>query len=86
VEFGGVLILPAMARRTIETVFAQLIKWADMVIQKSVNQPMLPFAIIVINGLKKEVRGPHQYPYECIAHTNQSVGEQRGRLVERRTD
>jgi hypothetical protein len=63
-------------------VFAQLIKWADMVIQKSVNQPMLPFAIIVINGLKKEVRGPHQCPYECIAYTNQSVSEQRGRLVE----
>jgi hypothetical protein len=63
-----------MDRRTIETVFAQLIKWADMVIQKSVNQPMLPFAIIVINGLKKEVCDPREYLSECVAHTiNQST-------------
>jgi hypothetical protein len=39
-------------------VISRLIRWADTVFQTSVNQPMLPYAIIVVNALDDEVRGP----------------------------
>ncbi|KAA8903651.1 hypothetical protein FN846DRAFT_779968 [Sphaerosporella brunnea] len=53
--FSDVVCYVERNMRIIETVFVRLIKWADGVMHKSVNQPMLPFAIIVNNGVKKEV-------------------------------
>jgi hypothetical protein len=37
--------------RELETEIQRLIKWAAIAIEKSSNQPMLPFAIIVINAV-----------------------------------
>ena len=33
-----------------------MLKWADGAMQKSLNQPVLPYAIIVINALENAVR------------------------------
>jgi hypothetical protein len=41
--------------RTMEVVIARLIRWAHAVFQTSVNQPLLPYAIIIINALEDKV-------------------------------
>ncbi|KAI5782162.1 acyl transferase/acyl hydrolase/lysophospholipase [Pyronema domesticum] len=42
--------------RTMEVVIARLIRWAHAVFQTSVNQPLLPYAIIIINALEDKVQ------------------------------
>ncbi|KAA8902468.1 hypothetical protein FN846DRAFT_955469 [Sphaerosporella brunnea] len=37
--------------KTIESIISRLIQWADTVLEKSVNQPMLPYAIVIVNAL-----------------------------------
>ncbi|KAF8242901.1 hypothetical protein K440DRAFT_563787 [Wilcoxina mikolae CBS 423.85] len=46
-------------RQTLHKVISRLISWADTVFQTSVNQPMLPYAIIVVNALEDEVCSPY---------------------------
>ncbi|KAF8241567.1 hypothetical protein K440DRAFT_569550 [Wilcoxina mikolae CBS 423.85] len=53
--FSDVVVYVTKNFRTIETVIIRLIEWADRVLQTSVNQPMLPYAIIVINALETDL-------------------------------
>ncbi|KAF8538719.1 acyl transferase/acyl hydrolase/lysophospholipase [Trichophaea hybrida] len=41
-----------------KAIMSQMLKWAETVLQKSVNQPMLPYAIIVVNALEAESNEP----------------------------
>ncbi|KAF8244620.1 hypothetical protein K440DRAFT_488644, partial [Wilcoxina mikolae CBS 423.85] len=50
--FSDVVCYVTKNFRTIEVVMSRLIGWADQALQKSINQPMLPYAIIVINALE----------------------------------
>ncbi|KAF8248857.1 FabD/lysophospholipase-like protein [Wilcoxina mikolae CBS 423.85] len=50
--FSDVVVLVSRNFRAIQHHLEQLIKWADKVFQKSINQPILPYAIIVVNALE----------------------------------
>ncbi|KAF8243740.1 hypothetical protein K440DRAFT_663912 [Wilcoxina mikolae CBS 423.85] len=56
--FSDVVVYVSKNFRTIETIISQMLQWAETVLQKSVNQPMLPYAIIVINALDAESTEP----------------------------
>lgn len=42
--------------RTFELIVGRLLYWADCVFERSVNQPLLPFAIIIVNAFEADVR------------------------------
>jgi hypothetical protein len=44
-----------MLNSTMEVVISRLIRWANAVFQTSVNQPLLPYAIIIVNALEDKV-------------------------------
>jgi hypothetical protein len=46
-----------------EVVISRLIRWANAVFQTSVNQPLLPYAIIIVNALEDKVIQLLAYPY-----------------------
>lgn len=50
--FSDVICFVTDLANAAEKTMEQLIKWADKVLSKTVNQPSLPHAILVINGLK----------------------------------
>ena len=44
-----------MIRRVVEGVFQRLIEWAAAALEKSSNQPILPHAVIVLNGSPHDI-------------------------------
>ncbi|KAH8151876.1 uncharacterized protein LAJ45_03869 [Morchella importuna] len=50
--FSDVVCFVTRNFRTLENVISKLIRWADKVFQQSVNQPVLPYAVIVVNALE----------------------------------
>lgn len=49
---GSFDFLSKFCSRALDTQFSLLIRWADSAFQKSLNQPVLPFAIIAVNALE----------------------------------
>lgn len=45
---------------------ARLIRWADKVFQQSVNQPVLPYAVIVVNAMEVTVRKFHLHKLRIL--------------------
>ncbi|KAF8242916.1 hypothetical protein K440DRAFT_664454 [Wilcoxina mikolae CBS 423.85] len=50
--FSDVVCYVTKNFRTMEVVISRLIRWANAVFQTSVNQPLLPYAIIIVNALE----------------------------------
>ncbi|RPA95785.1 FabD/lysophospholipase-like protein [Choiromyces venosus 120613-1] len=50
--FSDVVCLVSKNFRKIENHIVNLLTWADNVFERSLNQPMLPIALIVVNGLE----------------------------------
>lgn len=50
--FSDVVCFVTRNFRALESVISKLIRWADKVFQQSVNQPVLPYAVIVVNALE----------------------------------
>ncbi|KAI5790575.1 hypothetical protein DFH27DRAFT_486168 [Peziza echinospora] len=48
--FSDVICYVTRNIRTIEDIITRLLKWADTALERSVNQPLLPYAIVVINA------------------------------------
>jgi len=55
--FSDVICFVTDNSNTAEGTIERLIKWADHVLTKTVNQPSLPLAIIVANGMKNNPTG-----------------------------
>ena len=55
-SFDSLFLLNSMhCTSTLEVIICQLLDWADAVLERSVNQPILPYAIIVVNAFESDV-------------------------------
>jgi hypothetical protein len=75
--FSDVICFVTERANTAEVTIERLIKWADKVLTKTVNQPSLPRAIIVVNGMKNN---PTDWLDEDFA-TNAMLRETRNMLL-----
>ncbi|KAF1991096.1 hypothetical protein K402DRAFT_436349 [Aulographum hederae CBS 113979] len=53
--FSDVIVFVLRNPRVVEHVFERLINWANAAIETSVNQPLLPHAIIVLNATENDI-------------------------------
>jgi hypothetical protein len=63
-SFSDVICFVTQQTKTAEVTLEKLIKWADKVLSKTINQPSLPYAIIVMNGIRGN---PQQWLDEDVA-------------------
>lgn len=52
-------------------IICQLLDWADAVLERSVNQPILPYAIIIVNAFEPDVGESSHFLHKSLQVTDQ---------------